>query len=102
MSDSNLDTGSSAIAAMGHEIASIAERLGGAVVGAGRGWRVGSGLVTAPGTILTAARHAAAEDTTVTFADGRRTTAGVAGVDRERGLAVLSADTGSAEPLEWA
>ena len=77
-------------------------QFGGAVVGAGRGWRVGSGVLIAPGKILTAARHAAAEGTTVTLADGSRTSADVAGVDRERGVAVLNAETGDAAPLEWA
>ncbi len=86
----------------GAEIAAVAERQGAAVVGAGRGWRVGSGAVIAPGKVLTAARHADADGTTVTLADGRRIRAAVDGVDRERGVAVLSADTGDAAPLEWA
>ena len=41
----------------GAEIAAVAERFGRAVVGVGRGWRVGSGFVVAPGSVLTAARH---------------------------------------------
>ena len=92
----------STIEETGRGIASVAERLGGAVVGAGRGWRVGSGVIVAPGKVLTAARHADAEGTTVTLADGARVRAEVEGVDRERGVAVLKAETGDAKPLEWA
>jgi serine protease Do len=92
----------STIETTGEGIAAIAERLGGAVVGAGRGWRVGSGVIVAPGKVLTAARHADAEGTTVTLADGARVRAEVDGVDRERGIAVLSAETGETKPLEWA
>jgi serine protease Do len=92
----------STIEQTGEGIAVIAERFGGAVVGAGRGWRVGSGVLIAPGKILTAARHAAPEGATVTLADGSRAPAEVTGVDSERGVAVLSAETGDAAALEWA
>ena len=86
----------------GEGIASVATRFGGAVVGVGRGWRVGSGVLLGPGTILTAARHADPRGTTVTLVDGGRVEAALAGVDRERGIAVLRAETGTAEPLGWA
>lgn len=90
------------ITEIGAGVAGIAEAHGGAVVGVGRGWRVGSGVVVAPNTVLTAARHADADGTTVTFADGSTEAAEVAGIDRERGLAVLRVETGEAKPIEWA
>src|SRR5436305_5044164 len=86
----------------GAEIATVAERFGGAVVGVGRGWRVGWGAVVAPGTVLTAARHVDRDETTVTLADGTRAAGELGGVDRERGLAVLRVDTGDADPLALA
>lgn len=86
----------------GEGIASVAARFGGSVVGVGRGWRVGSGAIVAPGVVLTAARHADPEGTTVTLADGSRVAGEVAGVDRERGIAAVRAETGEAKALEWA
>jgi serine protease Do len=92
----------STIESIGEAIAATAERHGDAAVGVGRGWRVGSGVVIGAGRVLTAARHADAEGTTVTFTDGRRESGTVRGVDRELGIAVLEAETGDAEALDWA
>jgi serine protease Do len=89
------------LARLGESVASAAERAGAAVVGVGRGWRVGSGVVVGPERILTAARHASPEGTTVTFSDGRSERAEVAGLDRELGIAVLSVE-GAGDPLVWA
>jgi S1-C subfamily serine protease len=83
-------------------IATTAERLGPAVVGLGRGWGVGSGVVVDPGRVLTAAHVLRGEESTVSFADGRRETAHAAGVDRDGDLAVLEVDTGDVTPVEWA
>ena len=83
-------------------IAGAAERVGPAVVGLGRGWGVGSGVVTGPGRVLTNAHNLRSEEVTVTFADGRRETGTVAGVDREGDVAVLEVDTGEVEPVAWA
>jgi S1-C subfamily serine protease len=86
------------------EIQSTLERVvgeqGPAVVGVGRGWRVGTGLVVAEGRVLTAA-HRAADQVTVTFVDGREAPADSVASDRDLDLAVLSVDTGELEPLEW-
>ena len=78
---------------IGEHVRAAADRLGGAVVGVGRGWRVGTGVVIDGNRVLTAARHAGDGSASVTFADGRG--------DRELGVAVLEVDTGEAEPLEW-
>jgi serine protease Do len=86
------------------EIQSTLDRIvseqGPAVVGVGRGWRVGTGVVVAEGRVLTAA-HRAADELTVTFADGREESADSVAADRDLDLAVLSVDTGDVKPLEW-
>ena len=60
-------------------IASTADRVGPAVVGFGRGWGRGSGVVVAPGRVLTNAHNLRGPEVTVNFADGRRETGTVAG-----------------------
>jgi serine protease Do len=82
-------------------IAGAAERVGPSVVGLGRGWGHGSGVVIADGHVLTSAHNLRRDEVTVTFADGRRETATVAGVDADNDLAVLSVDTGEAPAIAW-
>src|SRR3954471_5438959 len=79
----------------------VADRLGPAVVGLGRGWGRGSGVVTAPGTVLTNAHNLRGTEVTVTFADGRTETGSVAGVDADGDLAVIAVETGDVEPAEF-
>ena len=83
-------------------IADAATKLGPAVVGLGRGWGVGSGVVVAPGRVLTNAHNLRHDEVTVTFADGRKETGRVAGTDSDLDIAVIEVDTGEVEPLEWA
>jgi serine protease Do len=83
-------------------IRAAGKRAGAAVVGIGRGWRGGSGFVVRDGRVLTAAHNLRGEETTVTFADGRRADARLAGVDRERDLAALAVETGDVAAPEWA
>jgi serine protease Do len=82
-------------------IAGAAEAVGPSVVGLGRGWGHGSGVVIADGQVLTSAHNLRREETTVTFADGRREAGTVAGVDSDVDLAVLSVDTGDAPAVRW-
>jgi serine protease Do len=82
-------------------IGDAATRLGPAVVGLGRGWGVGSGVVVAAGRVLTNAHNLRHDEVTVTFADGRRETGRVAGTDSDLDVAVIEVDTGEVEPLEW-
>jgi serine protease Do len=82
-------------------IRDAAERVGPSVVGLGRGWGRGSGVVIADGSVLTTAHNLRGEEVAVTFADGRRAKGTVAGVDAEGDLAVVDVDTGDAEPVEW-
>jgi serine protease Do len=83
-------------------LSTTAERHGPAVVGVWRGWRPGSGLIAAPGRIVTAAHLVGPEGATVVSADGVKREATLAGVDRDLGVAVLETDTGRAEPPAWA
>jgi serine protease Do len=83
-------------------IAAAADRIGPSVVGLGRGWHGGSGVVIGDGLVLTAAHNLKGEETTVTFGDGRRAPARVSGVDPNRDLAVLAAATGGLPAVEWA
>jgi serine protease Do len=85
-----------------NSIENAATRIGPAVVGLGRGWGVGSGVVIAPGRVLTNAHTLRHEEVTVTFGDGRRETGRVAGADADLDVAVLDVDTADVEPVEWA
>jgi serine protease Do len=82
-------------------IGGAAERIGPSVVGLGRGWGLGSGVVIADGQVLTNAHNLRRDEVAVTFADGRRAPGQVAGVDRDLDLAVLSVDTGDAPAITW-
>ena len=83
------------------QIGGAAERVGPSVVGLGRGWGLGSGVVIAKGQVLTNAHNLRRDEVAVTFADGSRATGEVAGVDRDLDLAVLSVDTGDAPAVTW-
>src|ERR1700716_1831669 len=78
-----------------------AGRVGPAVVGLGRGWGVGSGVVVGPGRVLTNAHNLRHDELTVTFQDGRTEAARLAGADTDLDVAVLDVDTGELEPVEW-
>jgi serine protease Do len=90
-----------AVTTLGDAIQGAAERVGPSVVGLGRGWGHGSGVVIADGRVLTNAHNLRRDEVTVSFADGRRETATVAGVDADNDLAVLAVDTGDAPPVSW-
>src|SRR5919206_2786708 len=83
-------------------VRAVVERVGPAVVGLGRGWGRGSGVVIAPGRVVTNAHNLRGDDVSVTFADGRVETGEVAGVDGDGDLAVIAVDTGDAEPVQVA
>ena len=82
-------------------VAGAAERVGPAIVGLGRGWACGSGVVVAPGRVLTSAHVLRGDEVAVTFADGRTETARVAGADSDLDVAVLDVDTGDVQPVAW-
>jgi serine protease Do len=82
-------------------IADVAARLGPSVVGLGRGWGLGSGVVIEPGRVLTSAHNLRREEVTVVFSDGRRESGELAGADPDLDLAVIEVDTGDAPAVEW-
>jgi serine protease Do len=82
-------------------IAAVAARVGPATVGFGRGWGRGSGVVVAPGRVVTNAHNLRSEDVTVAFDDGRREQGKVAGIDADLDLAVVEVATGDIEPVAW-
>src|SRR4051812_38249840 len=90
-----------AVTTLQEAIAGAAERVGPSVVGLGRGWGHGSGVVIADGHVLTSAHNLRRDEVTVSFADGRRETATVAGVESDLDLAVLAVDTGDAPAVAW-
>src|SRR6266511_1154149 len=77
-------------------------RITRAVVGIGRGWGRGSGVVVADGSVVTNAHNLRGDQVTVVFADGRSVTGQVSGVDVDGDLAVVAVDTGGATPVGWA
>jgi serine protease Do len=91
----------SAVDSLQEAIAGAAERVGPAVVGLGRGWGHGSGVVIAEGKVLTNAHNLRRDEVTVTFADGRRETGRVAASDADFDLGVIEVDTGDAPAVAW-
>src|SRR5947209_10742699 len=82
-------------------IQTTAQRHGPAVVGLGRGWGVGSGVVLAPGRVLTNAHNLRHDEATVTLQDGRAESGRVLGSDPDLDVAVLDVDTGDVEAVDW-
>src|SRR5690242_19382779 len=64
-------------------VAGAAEAVGPSVVGLGRGWGRGSGVVTAPGVVLTNAHVLRGDEVAVSFADGRTELGKVGGADAD-------------------
>src|SRR4051795_6646052 len=85
-----------------HEaVAEAADTVGPSVVGLGRGWGRGSGVVTAENVVLTNAHVLRGDEVAVTFADGRTELGRVAGADPDLDLAAIAVDTGDAPPVAW-
>jgi serine protease Do len=87
--------------ALQEAIAKAAEQVGPSVVGLGRGWGLGSGVVIGEGRVLTNAHNLRREQVTVSFADGRRVAGEVAATDSDLDLAVIELDTGDAPAIAW-
>jgi S1-C subfamily serine protease len=82
-------------------VSDAAGKVGPAVVGLGRGWGRGSGVVVAPGQVLTVAHVLRGDEVAVTFSDGRTTDGRVAGSDPDLDVAVIAVDTGDIAPVSW-
>ncbi len=79
----------------------VVARQGPAVVGLGRGWGVGSGVVIDRGRVLTNAHNLRRDEVTITFHDGRREPGRVAAADPDLDVAVIEVDTGEIEAVLW-
>lgn len=82
-------------------IQGLIEMVGPSVVGIRDGSGHGSGIVFAPGQVLTNAHNIRRGSVQVSFSDGRTAEASVTGVDLDGDLAVLSVDTGDAPAIRW-
>jgi serine protease Do len=82
-------------------IGTAAARVGPSVVGLGRGWSLGTGVVIEAGRVLTCAHNLRRDEVTVSFGDGRRATGTVLATDPDLDLAVVGVDTGEAPPVRW-
>jgi serine protease Do len=82
-------------------IAGAAEKVGPSVVGLGRGWGRGSGVVVASGRVLTNAHVLRGDEVAVAFADGETRLGRVAGADEDLDVAVVAVDTGDAPAVAW-
>lgn len=78
----------------------VTATAGPATVSIGRHGR-GTGVVVAPGRVLTNAHNLRDRTTQVTFADGRAAQGRVVGSDPDHDLVVLDVDTADAAPLAW-
>jgi len=78
-----------------------AEKVGPSVVGLGRGWGRGSGVVVAPGQVLTVAHVLRGDEVAVTFADGDVREGRVLGADPDLDVAVIGVETGDVPVVAW-
>jgi serine protease Do len=82
-------------------VAAAAERVGPSVVGLGRGWGRGSGVVIAEGRVLTNAHVLRGDEVAVTRGGGEVVLGRVAGLDDALDVAVIAVDTGDAPAVAW-
>src|SRR5215207_3909019 len=87
--------------ALQRAVTEAAERTGPAVVGLGRGWGRGSGVVIAPGQVLTVAHVLRGDEVAVSFGDGDVREGRVLGADPDLDVAVIGVDTGDAPAVAW-
>jgi serine protease Do len=80
----------------------IAGETGPSVAGLGRGWGRGSGVVIAPGQVLTNAHVLRGDEVAVTFSGDEAVHGRVTGFDADLDIAVVAAETGDRTPLGWA
>lgn len=88
------------LAALQQAVVETAARVGPAVVGIGRGWGRGSGVVVATGQVLTVAHVLRGDEVAVTIG-GEVVEGRVLGADPDLNVALLAVDTGDVEPVAW-
>jgi len=81
-------------------VGGLAESVGASVVGIGNRRARGSGVVVAPGKVLTNAHNLWRDEVSITFHDGRTATGKVAGADVDGDVAIVDVDTGDTPALE--
>jgi S1-C subfamily serine protease len=82
-------------------VTAATERVGPSVIGLGRGWGRGSGVVIADGRVLTNAHVLRGDEVAVRRPDGEVALGRVAGLDADLDVAVLTVDTGDAPAVTW-
>jgi serine protease Do len=82
-------------------VTAASERVGPSVIGLGRGWGRGSGVVVAEGRILTNAHVLRGDEVALRRGGGEIVLGRVAGADADLDVAVIEADTGDAPPIAW-
>src|SRR3954468_3081412 len=82
-------------------VAGIAERVGPSVVGLGRGWGRGSGVIVAPGRGVTNADLLRGGGGAGGVPDGETRLGRVAGAAVDLDVAVVAVDTGEAPAVPW-
>jgi serine protease Do len=87
--------------ALQQTISEVADRVGPAVAGLGRGWGRGSGVVVAPGRLITVAHVLRGESVAVALPGGEVAEGRVVGVDPDLDVAVIAVDTGDAPAVAW-
>ena len=83
------------------EIKAAEERVGPSVVGIGRGWGRGSGVVVAPGRVLTNAHVLRGQEVAIRLRGGDAVPGRVVGLDPDVDVAVIAAETGDAPVVAW-
>jgi serine protease Do len=83
------------------EIRGAEARVGPSVVGLGRGWGRGSGVIVAPGRVLTNAHVLRGQEVAVRFGGGDAVPGRVVGFDPDLDVAVIAAETGDAPVVAW-
>jgi serine protease Do len=79
----------------------IAAEVGPAVVGVGRRWGRGSGVIVAPGQMLTNAHNIGGEEVAVTLGGGDSVTGRVLGTDVDADVAVVGVEEGAGPAVSW-
>ena len=82
-------------------VAAVTDAVGPAVVGLGRGWGRGSGVVIAAGRVLTNAHVLRGDEVAVRRTDGEVVLGRVAGLHDSLDVAVIAVDTGAAPAIAW-
>jgi serine protease Do len=88
--------------AIGRAVNEAADKVGPSVVGLGRGWGRGSGVVIAPGQVVTVAHVLRGDEVAVAFTGGDVREGRVVGSDPDLDVAVIGVDTGDAPAVAWA